>query len=228
MAWHPTIGRGRPLAGERQGGHTMIILKTGSFRRSFAVIASLVFTTLLSSSHAADEVAPATFKVQIVPTGSTGKGPRNIALFEKGDHFHVVVTNVSEKPAKIWKEWCSWGYFNLSLEARDAEGKVVSISKRPRGWDKNYPDPMEIAPGDHLVINVNFEPYTWPNSPLSAKSRQATIRLKAVYEIREDKYSKEMGVWTGRVSSPELEYSFRWSDAFAADTKGQLREPTQR
>jgi hypothetical protein len=208
------------------GGHT--IFKTGRLRRPVAVVASLVLTTLLSSSHAADEAAPGPFKVQIVSRKSTGKGPRNIALYEKGDHFHVVVTNVSDNPAKVWKEWCSWGYYNLSLEARDPEGKVATISKRPRGWDKNYPDPMEIAPGEHMVINVNFEPYTWPKSPLSAKSHKATIRLKAVYEIREDRHSKEMGVWTGRVSSPELEYSFRWSDAFAVDTEGLLREPTPR
>ena len=137
--------------------------------------------------------------VQIVPTSSDAK---TWSLAQPSDdgaqHFHVVLTNASNGPIRLWKEWCSWGYFNLSFESRDSKGKAVVISKKIRDWDKNFPCPVELAAGEHWVIDVGLEPAIWHNSPLSDDSGKATIRLKAVYEIREDKASKEEKVWTGR------------------------------
>jgi hypothetical protein len=160
--------------------------------------------------------------VSIVPTSADGRTGDVIELF--GDsHFHVVVTNSSGAPITLWKEWCSWGYFNLSFEARDASGRSFVISKKMRGWDKNLPCPIVIGPGRPWVIDVSLDPSIWQNSPLSSDAGKATLRLKAVFEIRKDESSEKAGVWTGKVSSPETEYTLYWPGAAAKATLRRLQ-----
>jgi hypothetical protein len=67
-----------------------------------------------------------------------------------------------------------------------------------------------------------LDPSIWQNSPLSGESGKATLRLKAVFEIREDEASKEQRVWTGKVSSPEDEYKLYWVGAAAKATLRRL------
>jgi hypothetical protein len=153
--------------------------------------------------------------VNIVPTSSDERTGHAIELFS-GSHFHVVVENLSSAPIKLWKEWCSWGYFNLSFEARDSSGRSFVISKRNRGWDKNFPCPIVIDAGRSWVIDVNLDPSIWQNSPLSSDTGKATLRLK------EDERSKSEKVWTGKVSSPEAEYTFYWVGAAAKATLRRL------
>src|SRR5689334_7045545 len=106
--------------------------------RGARLVVSLVLSALVwlpPSARAAD----APLSVQIVPTGARGS-ERSIELYQPGAHFHVTLTNKTKQPIRLWKEWCSWGYFNLSFEARGADGKVTRIHKRDRGWDKNFAD----------------------------------------------------------------------------------------
>src|SRR6188472_4536687 len=65
-----------------------------------------------------------------------------------GDHFHVLVKNVSDAPLRLWTDKYSWGYGNLSFEQVAADGTVTKVKKKPRGWDKNFPDWLELQPGD--------------------------------------------------------------------------------
>ena len=197
-------------------------------RAGRGVATVLTFMALLAHAAPAQESARSQVSVQIVPTSSNARIGRWLELSDDGGtHFHVVLTNVSKEPISLWKEWCSWGYFDLSFEARDSTGKVVVISKKPRGWLKNFPCPVELAASEHWVVDVRLEPAIWQNSPLSDDSGKATIRLKAIYEIREDKESKEAKVWTGRVSSPELEYTISWRSAEAKRTLLRLQNAKQ-
>jgi hypothetical protein len=170
------------------------------------------------------EASRRSLAVNIVPTSSSEKVGQAIELFDKDRHFHVVVTNLSSAPIKLWEEWCSWGYFDLSFEARDVTGRRFVISKKMRGWDKNFPCPVTIGAGRAWVIDVNLDPSIWQNSPLSSDRGQATLRLRAVFEISEDEASKANGVWTGKVSSPEDEYKFYWVNAAAKATRRRLLE----
>jgi hypothetical protein len=90
----------------------------------------------------------------------------------------------------------------------DESGKKVIITKKPRGWDKNYPDWTIIPPGEHMVFDVKFDESTWQNAPLLEAGKPRTIRLKAIFEIPEEVEAKERNIWTGRVSSPEYAYTF--------------------
>jgi hypothetical protein len=145
--------------------------------------------------------------VRIVPTGFRETGGRMLALFDPAQHFHVVVTNVGTSSIRLWKESCSWGYANLSFETKLADGKVQKISKMPRAWDKNVPDWTTLLPGDHLVLEVNFDASVWQNTPLPVAGQQRTLDLKATFEIAEDPQSKQKHVWTGKVSSAESKYT---------------------
>jgi hypothetical protein len=90
----------------------------------------------------------------------------------------------------------------------DESGKKVIITKKPREWNKNYPDWTIIPPGEHMVFDVKFDESTWQNAPLLEAEKPRTIRLKAIFEIPEEVEAKERNIWTGRVSSPEYAYTF--------------------
>lgn len=139
--------------------------------------------------------------VRIVPTSHREKTGRAI-----GGRFHVVVTNVSPRPIRLWRDWCSWGYFNLSFVGTERDGKAFTVKRKLRGWDKNYPDWMMIAPGDHMVHDVFFQDGTWEYDPAPTVGRLWRVRLRAEFEVPADDQTKEHGVWTGRVASPDDVY----------------------
>jgi hypothetical protein len=124
------------------------------------------------------------------------------------DHFHVVVVNASDKPVRLWSDRFSWGYDNLSFELVADDGAVTPITKKPRGWDKNFPDWLELPPGGSYVLNVDWFSAAgreiWENAPLAggAAPKPRLFKLRAVYEIKPDGESKKLGVWTGKIASP--------------------------
>jgi len=186
-------------------------------------IVVLLLAATTATVWAAPEAKPSPLAVNIVPTSSDARTGDTLELFGDG-HFHVVVTNLATAPIRVWKEWCSWGYFDLSFEARDATGRSFVISKKNRGWDKNFPCPIAIGGGRSWVIDVNLDPSIWLNSPLSNDTGKATLRLKAVFEIREDERSREERVWTGKVTSPAGEYTLYWVGAAAKATLRRLQD----
>jgi hypothetical protein len=145
--------------------------------------------------------------VRIVPSGYTDMGTRSITLIDPSQHFAIVLTNIGSHPIRLWRNWCSWGYFNLSFKVQDQEGRTFVVKRKQRPWNKNYPDWMIIPPGDHMVIKVAFGSSKWQNSPLPKPGLQRVVKLQAVYESAESKEAKKHGVWCGKVSSPENTYT---------------------
>ena len=136
------------------------------------------------------------------PDHVPGAGGGAITLGGPTQHFHVVVTNVSGNPIRVWREWCSGGYFTLSFQATDEAGKTTTVKKNNRGWDKNYPDGTTIPPGDHPVLEVLFDEATWQDPPLPEQGKSRTVRLRAIFEVPADQDTKASQVWTGRTLSP--------------------------
>jgi hypothetical protein len=126
-------------------------------------------------------------------------GRRPVQVGPRAEVFHVVVTNVSRQPVRLWREWCSWGYFNLRLEAQ-VGGKTFTLAKKPRGWNKNYPDAFTLQPGEHFVIPVVLDPEVWD----LPQRRSGPARLRAVYHSTPDRDADEQNVWVGAVASPWL------------------------
>jgi len=129
---------------------------------------------------------------------------RALSVGSKESCFHVVVTNVSKQPQKVWREWCSWGYFNLTLKVIDEAGKETVLTKKLREWDQNSPDYCVLDPGDMLVIKVR--PAEWINFPMPVANKETKIRLQAIYEIKPDKETAAEDVWTGRIESETKAY----------------------
>jgi hypothetical protein len=175
-------------------------------RRQSLEVLGVGLVAKLSDNQPAEPAQMATLAVRIVPTSNREKGGRAIELYRSSQHFYVVVTNVSGESIRLWKEWCSWGYFNLSFQVTDEAGRSVEVRKQDRAWTKNFPDWEIIPPGGHHVREVTFDPTIWEGSPLPEANRHRAVRMRAIYEIRPEGATKEHRVWTGQVSSPEESY----------------------
>jgi hypothetical protein len=147
-----------------------------------------------------DEAKSPQLSVRIVPTNHKEKAGRVI-----DGTFHVVVTNVSKQPVRLWKDWCSWGYYNLSFTATGWDGKTVAVKKLKRSSFANWPDWMLLPPGDHMVLDVSFKDHNWEGLPVPEANKSLRVSLRAVYEVTER--TGKYRVWTGRVASPEAVYT---------------------
>ena len=137
----------------------------------------------------------------IVPAGSDGQRTLSLVRYPR---FHVVVTNTSESPIRLWKDWTSWGMKSLSLMLQ-TPAKSMGIIRLPvRGIDGDFPDFWVLLPGEELVLEVNMADISWRGFPdLYGESVKGS--LSAIYEIKEDYLTDEFGIWTGRVLSQPLE-----------------------
>lgn len=155
----------------------------------------------VAKDNQAAVVAPADLSVAIAAPEHFGK--RSI---DAGGTFNIVLSNTAKHEVRVWREWCSWGYFQLSFVVRDADDKdaeQVVIRKKGRGWDKNYPDYWTLAPGEPLVWPVKLESGDWDLGPLEGKLRGRKLAVKAVFMSDKSSQSEQDGVWSGNISSAE-------------------------
>ena len=129
-------------------------------------------------------------------------------------HFHVVVTNTSDRDQRLWETWNSWGYFNLHFDVLDGQGNVAySIAKNQnRTWTVNCASSLTLKPGEHFILDVYFDRETWVMPFLKTPKSQGEFKLKlrAVFEITPDAETIEFGVWTGEINSSSDEYTVRY------------------
>ena len=83
-------------------------------------------------------------------------GERYIEYSGSNSHFHVVVTNLSNKPQRIWATSFSEGYLALSFEITNKNGKKWLAKRKDRNWMRNAPRWWILEPSEHLVIDVYF------------------------------------------------------------------------
>ena len=85
---------------------------------------------------------------------TTGKDGQVLSL---SSPFRVILTNATNHNLTVWKEWCSWGYFNLSFEFASKDGKIVKVAKDPnQTWTKNGPAGFVVLPGCTYTVTVRF------------------------------------------------------------------------
>jgi hypothetical protein len=92
---------------------------------------TILFALVLVVANAAAEDSPISVSLAI----PAHNGERRIEHIEyKGKdntaHFPVIVTNTSDKQQRIWREWCSWGYFGLTFQFTDESGKKWVAEKK--------------------------------------------------------------------------------------------------
>ncbi len=160
-----------------------------------------------------DVAIPLRNKSSRIRINSNSKSINNIR-----SHFNVVLTNNTDKPIKLWQEWCSWGYYNLSFEIIDATGKKHTLTKGDMVWTANFPDTLTIPPHKHRVIDVYFDPTPqsgvgsgWKMDSLlkaiKVNRNNRDIKMRPVFQIMPDNDSKEHKVWTGSIKGEYQEYN---------------------
>jgi hypothetical protein len=96
----------------------------------------------------------------------------------------------------------------LTFELTDEAGKSWTVKKKDREWTKNSPDWWSLEPRENLVLDVDFaDSDAWEGFPRPVNGSQV-VSVRAVYEIKPDKFSKEYGVWTGKITSDAKKLTF--------------------
>src|SRR5262245_53882227 len=105
---------------------------------------------------AADAAEDATISVSIsVP--SERNGARGVQHWDRASHFHVIASNLSDQPQRIWQEPFSWGYWALSFEFNDESGKKWTAKKRGmKPFTMNKAAYWLLEPHESLVYEVYF------------------------------------------------------------------------
>ncbi len=119
----------------------------------------------------------------------------------KNDHFHVILTNISDGPQHIWQDDNSLGWQNLRLELTDAEGHIVLVARPGRSWDLNSPTWWALTPQESHVFDIDFnDPLEWTGFPI-LKKRDESFTIRAIYEVDPVPQSTDVRIWTGKVIS---------------------------
>ena len=105
---------------------------------------------------------------------------KNGQILNVSQSFHVVLSNTSLHDLKLWDEWSSKGYFNLSFEFKGKDGKVVSVAKNPDVfWFKHSPQEIVVHPGCAYSIDVDFSnAKEW----LGVKNLTGKMTMRVIYK----------------------------------------------
>jgi hypothetical protein len=170
--------------------------------RAFAASLALWGSAICASE------GPLTISIASVDQAGAGR-------FEYRDinsHFHVVVSNLSDKPIKIWSETNSWGYYCLSFEMSDKSGRKWVAKKTPATFTRNIPSVLEVPSRGTYVIGVHFAtPRLWEGFPTPVNGVEP-VTVRAVFEVLPTPQSEQLGAWTGRIMSESRDVEFaKWA-----------------
>jgi hypothetical protein len=169
---------------------------------------ALLLTTLLAATNIVADICAAEVPISVSVAVPVRNGERRIEYRDKSTHFHVTIANTSDKPQRIWREWCSWGYFGLTFEFTDERGEKRFAKKKQRDWTYNFPDWLTLEPQESLVLDVYFgDSDTWEGFPRHEPGSQM-VTMQAVFEFRPDDESRKHSVWTGRAVSKADKFVF--------------------
>ena len=168
----------------------------------FSLLVALICVT---KSKAEDHEDP--FTLTVVPSRS-GQG-QGIEMSDDGPRtFYVVLGNRSKEARKVFEDWNSWGYQNISFEVTLPDGKKVLLSRRDQDFTRNAPTTFLIPAGESQVFEIHLDKW-WESKPaLELKARvENKISLKAIYEVKKGPEAIADGVWTGRVESKGYDFN---------------------
>jgi hypothetical protein len=170
---------------------------------------TILFALMLVAANAAAEDSPISVSLAI-PAHNDERRIENIEYKNQTDttHFHVIIANASNKQQRIWREWCSWGYFGLTFEFTDESGKKWVAKKKGQVWTRNAPDWWTLEPNETFAMDVYFaDTNTWVDFPSPTNGSQ-TVTMQAVLEFKPDDEARRHNVWTGRVVSKAEKVTF--------------------
>lgn len=148
---------------------------------------------------------PAVFKLSFAIPATAG-GDKYISI-DRNPYLHVLLTNISPKTQRVWKEWTSWGYGNLRLVVQYPD-KSVAVVRKVAHVDSDFPDFWEIAAGESLVLTIDLSKGEWNGFP-DVYGEKAPVILEAYYEIPVHYLTDEFGIWTGKIKATPVAVTFQ-------------------
>lgn len=147
------------------------------------------------------------FRMELIVPVANPTGERLLQI-DRYPRFHVLITNVSAREQRLWKDWNSWGYFNLYIQMQTAESTIRITRRRPGIWNGDFPDFWVIPPGESVILEIDMSAAQWNGLPdLYGETLRAT--LTAVYENKPDVLATEFGVWTGKLMAKPVGVTFK-------------------
>jgi len=142
--------------------------------------------------------------------------------------FHVILTNRTSHNLTVWKDSCSWGYFNLSFEFTGKDGKTIKVEKNRKVYlTRNGPSGFVVLPGCAYPMTVNL----WGRSSggatewLGTEALRGSMKMKTLYQntnagspetkqvsgaLTVDSKKKPVApIWIGRVASDPIRVSIQ-------------------
>lgn len=145
--------------------------------------------------------------MEIVVPISNPAGEREITL-DRYPRFHVMLKNTSGKTQKLWKDWNTWGYFNLSFIWRTADRVETIRHKTPSAWNGDFPDFWVIPAGETLILEIDMSSGNWEGIP-DLYGEKISATLEATYENKPDGLARKFGIWLGKLQSNKIDVVFR-------------------
>ena len=165
---------------------------------------AIVFVVWAGRSEAVQDDVSALQLEICIPTCNQRYPGKRVAY--RNDDFHVIVTNRSNKPQRIWQDSNSWGHYALTFHVT-ASGKTTTATKTTVFWRGNSRTWWVLEPGEKLVYKVAWCDSLWRGFPEDQPGTVATIR--AQFEIAATPESEAGQIWTGKVVSDPMEVVFQ-------------------
>lgn len=156
-------------------------------------------------SSFAQETPP--FELSLVVPVSTPDGKRVISL-KPYPRFHVQIKNISDTEQRLWKDWNTWGYYNLSFQVITPWDTTIARKLSPESWKGDFSDFWILPPNESVIIEIQAIGPHWKGFPIPL-GRTVPVEIKAIYENKPDILAEEFGVWTGILESPPLSVVFK-------------------
>lgn len=167
-----------------------------------SIFAIILMTSLLGFGQEKPPIS-----IKLVAPISTPQGQREISL-DRYHRIHVVLTNVSATTQRIWKDWNTWGYFNLMLTWKSGDRITPIRRNTPKAWDGDFPDFWTMAPGESVVLEVDMSTGEWSGFP-DLYGEEIPASLQAIYENKGDVLASEFNIWVGKLVTPAIPVVFK-------------------
>lgn len=130
--------------------------------------------------------------------------PIAISAAIEAARLQVVLDNPSPSAQRVWSRRGSWGYSTCSLlVARSARpGEQRELTAKPVRWTVNFPEVIEIAPGERAIFDLAPGDPEWlglaPLEPWLDEIWEVRVRLS----IPDSQEARSNGVFIGELTSP--------------------------
>ncbi len=129
------------------------------------------------SSTSSKDVPEYPFTIRLLPVLHDGENEieeSNVVL---------LITNASNQVQRIYRGWCSWGWWQFSFTAVDQQGNKYEITRRPQIWFANFPDVDVINPHEPMAYVLRMNDGSWEEVPQIPRQAMFKLTLHHIVDI---------------------------------------------